>query len=511
MNVFLDNSWHDNYLDEALRSGHVRIKVQQWSRHQTLDNVYVVRKAGIHSLLGYVAKVGLVEVMRKIRSRYAERTRNVRWFCSGEGEILEVGAGSSWQVGDRVVFLAPSHTGGMERVVLAEGLIRSAEKVQSHGKHGVLDAQPLPDIERVAGWTYDSGRVLELAQVERLLGEAAQSWQNATEIHPMNAEASPVLERRKRLVKPEDATDKRPTAMIVGLGNYAKTIILPSVQSQLRVETIFELDPLQMGASPPDAMTWDTSPVLREGDKADVVFIAGYHHTHTPLALEAIRRGAAVLIEKPAATTMEQVVALRKAMEESKRPVNIGFHRRFLPFNDYLKTDLAVSAGQPIDYACIVFEEPLPELHWYGWPNSKTRLTSNGCHWIDHFLFINGFPKITSQSVKAAKQGTLVVMLEAENGAFFSMTLLDVGSARLGVQDHVECRTKGRTVTITNALSYIAEDNQKIIRKARIPGLLAHRRMYSALVKNMLVNQFDDNSHSALQAAEICLQLEATL
>jgi predicted dehydrogenase len=504
MKVFGQGQWTDGYLDETLRPDHLRLKVIKWVRHQPLDNIYVVRKAGFHTLIGYVKKVGWREVIHKIRSRYAERERNLRWFCSGEGEVLETNS-SHFKVGDTVRFLAPSHMGGMERLVLFEGLLRPS--MEKSSIPGIFDAKPLSHIDSVAGWTCDSGRVLEEKAVTTLLSESISQWPNAVRCHGL-PDASPVLERRPAL---KTAPDARPTALVFGLGNYAKTIILPSVEDQVRIETIFEIDPLQIGAKPSLAIAWDTSPWFREQDKADIVFVAGYHHTHTDLAIEAMRRGAAVLIEKPAATTYEQVVTLRKAMAQSKKPVNIGFHRRYLPFNDFLKKDLAVEQGQPIDYACIVFEEPLPALHWYTWPNSRTRLTSNGCHWIDHFLFINGFPNIVDMSVKAARHGTIVVTLEAETGAFFSMTLLDRGSARLGVQDHIECRTEGRTATITNALSYLAEDHQKVIRRVRIPGLRAHRRMYATLVNHMLQNQFDDTADTALQAAEICLELEAML
>lgn len=511
MKLFINGVWQTNYLDEALRPNHVRIKVHTWSRHQTLDSVYIVRKASVSSLIGYIAKVGAKEVVRKIRSRYAERNRNVRWFCSGRGEVVEAGQGAKFQVGQAVFFLAPAHVGGMERVVLSEQLVRSADTEATNHGCKVLDAEPLLDIDKVAGWNIDSGRLLQSAEVDRLLSLAVQSWDKAVVVNVDTSEPSPVAERHKRVVQPQEVEAGKPSAIIFGLGNYAKTIIIPSVESQLRIETIYELDPLQIGAKASDAITWDTSPVFRDDDRADVVFVAGYHHTHVALAVEALKRGATVLIEKPAATTMEQVQCLRKAMDSSKKPVNIGFHRRYLPFNALLKEDLQVKNGEAVDYYCIVFEEPLPQLHWYGWPNSKTRLTSNGCHWIDHFLFINGFPKIVSQSVISSKRGTLIVGLEAENGAVFSMTLTDEGSARIGVQDHVECRANGRTVTMTNSSVYVAEDQQKVTRKLRVPSLTAHRTMYATLVKNMLANRFDDSSHTALQAAIVCLELEADL
>ena len=81
---------------------------------------------------------------------------------------------------------------------------------------------------------------------------------------------------------------------------------------------------------------------------------------------------------------------------------------------------------------------PLPKLHWYSWPNSGSRLLSNGCHWIDYFLFLNAFSPVTNYSLKVAKNGDSNVFVELENKAVFTMVLTDLGSSRLGVREHIK-------------------------------------------------------------------------
>ena len=84
-------------------------------------------------------------------------------------------------------------------------------------------------------------------------------------------------------------------------------------------------------------------------------------------------------------------------------------------------SDLGVAPGEPVSYHCIVYEVPLPELHWYRWPSSRSRLISNGCHWTDHFLLLNGFAEPVAYDVVESSDGMVNVTVELANGAVFTM------------------------------------------------------------------------------------------
>ncbi len=505
MKVLIGGEWVDGYLDEALFGTRVRIEVMTWRRHQRLDDVYWPRSASVRNVASYVRKVGPREVVRKIRSRLAERARNDRYFVSGCGRVMESGPDASLSEGTMVEFLAPCHAAGMERVVLDERLVRAATVADQPGVT-VLDAAAL-DAGDVRGWRPESGSDLDAGAVERLLADARGG---TSKRHDLVRRGDVVTEFRQ-IAAPEQDAEVLPTASMFGLGNYAKTIIMPSVEPLVRMEAIHEIDPLQIGNEPAAGPRWDTLPSFREDERPDLVFIASFHHSHTDLALEAARRGAKVLIEKPAATTRSQIDLLDELLTTSDAVVHLGFHRRWLPFNDWIHEDLGTKIGDPIDYYCLVYEEPVPTLHWYGWPNSRTRLTSNGCHWIDHFLFLNGYPEIVEKSVVVAANGTLTVMMEADNGAVFSMTLTDIGSARLGVRDHVECRHGSGTVTFSGSGTYESESATKVLRRKRLPALVGHRIMYERIVTDMLAGQPGETTTTALAAARLCLELEESI
>jgi myo-inositol 2-dehydrogenase/D-chiro-inositol 1-dehydrogenase len=70
----------------------------------------------------------------------------------------------------------------------------------------------------------------------------------------------------------------------------------------------------------------------------DAVLIATSTDTHADLIEKAVAAGKAVLCEKPVDLDLERARACLKAVEDSNRPVMVGFNRRFDPNFATLKT-----------------------------------------------------------------------------------------------------------------------------------------------------------------------------
>jgi len=256
---------------------------------------------------------------------------------------------------------------------------------------------------------------------------------------------------------------------------------------------------------------WDSSPNVRAIEDFDVYFIAGYHHAHAPLASTALRRGAYAVTEKPLAVDRSQLAELLGAMRDTEGGFFACFHKRYSPFNDYAWKDLGCESGEPINYHCVVYEVPLPDLNWYRWPNSKSRLISNGCHWLDHFLFLNHFCEVMSMSIDEAPDGTINCSVTLENGAYFTMVLTDTGSERIGLQDHVELRARGVTVTIVNNARYLAENARRVMRRARINKTLPYGLMYRLIAEQIAAGDVGDSLASVRISAGLVLDLEDRL
>jgi predicted dehydrogenase len=261
---------------------------------------------------------------------------------------------------------------------------------------------------------------------------------------------------------------------------------------------------------PPAHYVWDTGPGRSAGDPNRIVFIAGYHHTHADLAVDALDRGQIAVVEKPVVVDRAQLARLSRALRGTAGRFFTCFHKRYSPLNAPAIADLGAGAA-PISYHCIVYEVPLPPQHWYRWPASRTKIVSNGCHWLDHFLWLNGYAPVRRHELVLAGDGTVNVSVELDNDAFFTMVLTHRGADRIGVQDYVELRAGDRTVRIVNNARYEAETPRRILRRKRVNRMQSYTVMYASIGRAILDGTPGDTLTSLEVGATLMLDLDDAL
>lgn len=524
MKILVSDKWIDGFLDYYRSPQEYRIQVLAWKNLEKLKGVYFVRPKKLRIIWNYLREIGLKEVIRKIKSRSKERYRNEKFVSCGLGRIVESADEVRFFVNQLVVFLAPCFPKCIERIVLPAELmwpmnwenLLDFKLPQSSVYFKPLNEDINPGGNRwwtpIAGWSSYSGISLSpdvfrdiQAKVKEIILQT--NWQQAIQLHTdNNHEVSEI-----KMGRLPACSSKPKNAVLFGYGNYAKTIIIPNVTPYFDVGCIHEIDPTQIPLNNLDNDTdkrWDTSPNDRNEEDYNVWLIAGFHHTHTPLAVQALVRGKDAVVEKPIVTTQDQLTALLSAMEKSQGRLFCGFHKRYLPFNNLAVRDLGMKKGDPISYHCIVYEVPLPRLHWYRWPNSRSRLSSNGCHWIDHFLFLNNFCTVRSSNLAVSTDGTVNCSILLENDAFFTMILTDNGSERIGMQDYIELRSNRVTVKMINGSRYIAENSDRIIRKKKINKMKSYEVMYQVIGKKIVNGTEGDSLRSVRISCELILELE---
>jgi len=509
----LGDDWSDGYLDYHRSDRELRIRVRCWMPVARVEDVFVVQPRSIRRILNYVQEVGVANVVRKIRSRMKENLRNRRVIAVGLGDILETCDAADWPVGTPVVFVAPCHPDCVERVVLPPALVEKVapELIAMLSGDGIrllpMANAPEQAISSISGWSIHSGTDPS-AHVNGALQWAKSyfSGSNAAagRVLPLSP-PSKVEERRERSDRTGSAEK---TAVLFGLGHYAKICVLPHLDPRIRVTVIHELEPTQLGRIADGGCAYDACHHPRAGQRADVFLIAGYHHTHGPLAVHSLRAGGWAVVEKPLVTTRDQLDDLLAVVREHPGRLFGCFQMRYNEIWNLAREDLALSPGEPVNYNCIVFEIKLGRLHWYHWPVSRSRLVSNGCHWLDHFLFMNDYSPPMHRHALKASNGDVHVSVELENGASFSMVLTDIGSPRIGVQDHIQLRARDVTVRVDNGWRYVSENSQRVIRRAKgdKPGVYA--RMYGTISRRILAGEPGDSIESIQRSCELMLDLE---
>ena len=489
----------------------VRIQIVRWLVTEPVQEQYIVHPHSLWLLWNYWRRVGLRCVMRKIRSRMAESRRNRKVYGLGIGKVLEAPDNTPGVAPDcLVLFFSPNQHEDAIVISLHHGLVLALEETEGSAarSHATAGWSIPAELEAYSGWSAYSGHVLVEAVTRRALEIVAKQISINERNESTVGNSTSFTEEVTTVVR---SNGKR-TAVLFGLGNYAKTSIIPNINGHLSLQRVHEIDPDQMaffGTQP--SVNLDTSPMPRDGLRFDAWFIAGFHHSHAVLAVAAIHQQAYAIVEKPLATTRidyDRFVATLNARKGGR--FFICFHKRYSQLHDLAVRDLAIARGEPVDMHCVVYEVPLPMRHWYNWPNSGSRIISNGCHWIDYFMLHNDYTPAADFNVWSPRGADVCVQIKLTNGAYFSMVLTDTGSQRIGVRDHIELRHGGTTVTMSDAAGYRAENRQRIFRKASVNPMDAYGIMYRRIAQAIASGQAGDTRES-LRSSELVLSLEEEL
>ena len=483
MQLYINNKTVD-VLDSYLFPNAVRIQVQAICNLQKINSQYFVRQKSFRKIVSYVQEIGLKNTIIKIISRMKEAARNEKYFSVGVGKVIE-SQSLKFKLGQQVYFIASNHPACAERLVIDENCVLPFDAAEkkfepdeiSWFEHDEMQSEWMP----LLAWTRYSGSPFPFVDLKaEKIAELIFKNKKAITIQ---VDKTPISEIKVSKIKVGKVETKN--GVLFGYGNYAKTIILPNLNKNIKLDTIHEIDPAQLIPYKKN-MQYDTSPLPRNNKQYDVYFIAGYHHSHADIAIEGLKNNADVVIEKPIITTRDQLEKITHSMRNTAGELYSCFQRRYLHFNDYVFKDFKINQGEPVSYYAVVYEEVLPDLHWYRWPNSRSAIISNGCHWIDHFIFLNKFSPVEFCDVKKTRRGELIVYIELENTAVLSLTLSHLGSARIGMQDYIELRSVNSTIKITNSKHFVSENESRVIRRAKINKFEAFKNMYRMISSNIV-------------------------
>ncbi len=514
MKIFVGNKWRGGFLDYYKSPAEYRIKTLGWKNLEKLEGAYFVRPKSIRLVLNYIHKIGVIAVLRKIISRLREKYRNEKYVSCGFGVILEPADKNKFSKGEIVGFIAPFHPAALERIVLPEDLIiKMPQSDIPSTPSGAIAYQPLENEpgdlwwRDIRGWSIYSGAAIPENTRQNITENLKRTikntdWSKSKKLIVKDGEIA-----ETKIVEEKQLSGNRKTGVLFGYGNYAKSVALPNIKSCVNVITVHEIDPTQIFFEKKYYL--DTSPSPRENERYDVYLIAGYHHTHAPLAIYALKQNAAAVVEKPVVTEEKQLNELLSALKTTEGKLFSAFHKRYSPFNPLIFKDLNANLGEPISYRCTVYETLQPPLYWYRWPNSKSELLSNGCHWIDHFLYLNNFSEPKNYGVEPLANGAVNAAMTLENGASFSMTFAKGKENQIGIQDNVELRAKNAAVKIINDAEYAAENEGKIVRKEKINKMKNYKIMYNSIGKKILSGGQGDSLQSVEISSNAVLKLES--
>lgn len=121
--------------------------------------------------------------------------------------------------------------------------------------------------------------------------------------------------------------------------------------------------------------------IIKDPD-IDLVFIASNHASHAEYAIDALKAGKSVHIEKPHVVSEDQLMRLSRAAELSDGKINLGFNRPRSQIGQKIKRALDTQSG-PSMLNWFVMGHEIVADHWYHNKKEGGRVIGNLCHWTD--------------------------------------------------------------------------------------------------------------------------------
>ncbi|MBQ6322578.1 MAG: bi-domain-containing oxidoreductase, partial [Lachnospiraceae bacterium] len=204
--------------------------------------------------------------------------------------------------------------------------------------------------------------------------------------------------KTKIILKPDAHTPAKGNIIryaVVGAGNFVRSMHMPNLDE---MKDMFYLRAVmsRTGTSASslayiygaEYFTTDYQEILND-PQIDMVMICTRHDLHAPMAIQALRAGKAVFVEKPAAINAEQLAELKQTCEETGVPYFVGFNRRF---SDYIQEICKATADRktPLNIIYTMNAGLLPKDHWTHGRTGGGRIVGEGCHIIDTLTAVVG-------------------------------------------------------------------------------------------------------------------------
>src|SRR5438093_5663499 len=174
-----------------------------------------------------------------------------------------------------------------------------------------------------------------------------------------------------------------------------------------------------------DYVTADSAQLVAD-ESVEMVMIGNRHHQHAELTIAALRAGKAVFVEKPLCITRDELHEIEAVATETRRPLFVGFNRRYSPFARAIRQFLSLREP-PFMLTYRVNVGSLSPDHWTLDPDiGGGRIIGESCHFFDLFLYLLGENKSLSDLVvtpvavdgrKIATRDNIIATLRFSDGS----------------------------------------------------------------------------------------------
>lgn len=249
---------------------------------------------------------------------------------------------------------------------------------------------------------------------------------------------------------------------LIGAGGFATAMHLPNLarmKDKYRLHAVmsrkgFAAKELakKCGAS---YATTDLDVILND-EEIDLVLIATRHDSHAEIALKALEAGKHVFVEKPLATTAEELYKFRDFYSDGKsgKPVLFtGFNRRFSRYAREIKNH----TDNRINPLFIQYRMNAGFINLDHWVHEHGgRMVGEACHIIDLMSYLVGdkvkslsVDEITPSNEKYSSSDNKSIVLKFDDGSVANIQYFAVGSKELE-KEYMEVHFDGKSIVMND-------------------------------------------------------------
>ena len=262
----------------------------------------------------------------------------------------------------------------------------------------------------------------------------------------------------------------------IGMGNYARSILLPRVRDAggVRLESVVTKTGISAGHAKEKfgfARAATDPAAAIENPATDAVFIATRHDTHAELAARALRAGKHVFCEKPLAI---ESVGLDDCIESARHAtgvLTVGFNRRFAPLLVAARHALEPRSG-PLMMLYRVNAGVIAPESWIQREEGGGRILGEVCHFVDTLTYLCGALPVEVQAVSAGGRpdavSAIVKFADGSVGTILYTSLGDPGAPK----EYVEAFEDGCVIRLDDyvRLTVDARGRRKATKGAQDKG-----------------------------------------
>ncbi len=241
---------------------------------------------------------------------------------------------------------------------------------------------------------------------------------------------------------------------LIGIGGYAKGVHIPNLK---RMSDTFEIVAVSSRSAAGMAegarltgarvVTSEYHELLAERD-VDAVLVATRHASHGRIALDALKAGKHLFVEKPLATDVDTARSINQLATASGLVVRVGFNRRFAPMIAALRSVLGVEGVRML--ACRVDIGRI-EDDWSNTAEEGGRFLGEGVHFFDLFNWLLGAEPATILATSGGPADVtnpnMTVLVRYHDGSTAQLVYTALGNASLGKECY-EAFGNGRSARI---------------------------------------------------------------